>query len=84
MNPIAREIKEIKWFIKQVKQSRSKTVWLIESTHGYLAWDYEQVWRWTKTLSRAARFPTRDAADRAAKSTMMSMRFRYHLTETPR
>lgn len=43
----------------------------------YFCYDYEQVWRWSRSLSKASRFTTRDGAIRHIESTTMPYRHHY-------
>ena len=43
----------------------------------WLAWDNDQVWRWSKTKRMAAQFRTEQQAIREAESTSMAWQYRY-------
>lgn len=43
----------------------------------WLAWDYDQVWRWSKSIRRAAQFKTEQQAILEAESTSMVWQYKY-------
>lgn len=50
----------------------------------YLTWDYNQVWRWTRSHGRATRFTSETAARLSAQSTSMPDQYRYTIRRIPR
>lgn len=50
----------------------------------YLAWDYNHVWRWTRSPARATRFTSETVARLSAQSTSMPDRHRYTIRRIPR
>jgi hypothetical protein len=43
----------------------------------WLAWDHEQVWRWTKSIRQAAQFRSEQQAITEAESTSMVWQYNY-------
>jgi len=43
----------------------------------YLVWDYLEIWRWTKSLSRATRFPSYEQAEIEARGTSMAYKHKF-------
>ena len=43
----------------------------------WLAWDYEQAWRWTKSIRQAAQFRSEQQAITEAESTSMVWQYKY-------
>ena len=47
-------------------------------THvNFFRWDRDEVWKWTRTQSKAAVFPSEEVARREAESCNLSWRYRY-------
>lgn len=77
--------KELRFYVRKHKDKKRTTCWVVHNTYGkYLAWDFYQVWRWTKHLPDAARFRTEEDAHLAVTGTTMPLRHRYQTLQTPR
>jgi len=48
-----------------------------ETATKWLAWDHEQVWRWTKSIRQAAQFRSHEQAVLEAESTSMVWQYSY-------
>lgn len=75
----------LRWIKSRILAPRKRTVttrYVITYEVGgcpikYFTWDYYEVWRWTKTPSKAVRFHSPEQARLEADSTSMGQRTNY-------
>lgn len=68
--------------MKDRRNARLKHYWIVTydingKPHRYFCWDYEQVWRWSKTPEKATRFYTKEFASSQMESCSMSWQYKY-------
>ena len=86
---VRNEIKELRTYYHQWRIRRHPYRYVITYEVGgnpirYMTWDYNQVWRWTRSSSMAARFTSEQVAQSCVQSTSLPDRFRYSIRRIPR
>lgn len=69
-------------FLMVWKMRHRKDYWIVTydmmgSPHRYFCWDLSQVWRWSKTPSKATQFRNAETAKAQVESCSMAWQYKY-------